>query len=56
MPSSVQTASYDVDDLDSSGPSDNDEPEQSMSDVLKNDPIVSKYSKSDIPSIHLKTN
>lgn len=38
--------------MDSSGQSDNDEPDQepAISDVLKKDPIVSKYSKYDASS------
>ena len=32
-------------DADSSGQSDNDDPSEEMSDVLKKDPIISKYSK-----------
>jgi len=30
---------------DSSGPSDTEDPSQEMSDVLRKDPIISKYSK-----------
>jgi hypothetical protein len=43
---------YDPGDVDSSGQSDNDEAdsEPTISDVLKRDPIVSKYSRYDASS------
>lgn len=54
LPSNVVTTPYDIEDSDSSAQSDIDELEleiePSMSEVLKNDPIVSRYSKYDVTS------